>query len=278
MNSDLISIIIPVYNVQDYLKECVDAIINQSYSNIEVILVNDGSTDNSPAICDEYSKKDSRIKVIHKKNEGPAMARNAALDIASGKYLNFIDSDDLIHKDMISILYNNLINNDADISICNYQSFFDTVKEESINKDDVICYTNEQAIYELNMNNKFTLALWSKLYKSTLFENLRLPHIKASCDNYAVYKTILDSNKIVYTPNSLYYYRERPESITHKKTFINIDLLYQGRRVIELVKNTMPSQCASTMYKYMFGCLGLYNKMLNNNCVDEKNVAQISMV
>ena len=129
MNSDLISIIIPVYNVQDYLKECVDAIINQSYSNIEVILVNDGSTDNSPAICDEYSKKDSRIKVIHKKNEGPAMARNAALDIASGKYLNFIDSDDLIHKDMISILYNNLINNDADISICNYQSFFDTVKE-----------------------------------------------------------------------------------------------------------------------------------------------------
>lgn len=105
-NEVLVSIIVPVYNVEKYLEKCIESIINQTYSNLEIVLSDDGSTDNSPSICDEYALKDSRIRVIHKSNGGLSDARNAALDIISGKYITFIDSDDYIEKEAIEILVN----------------------------------------------------------------------------------------------------------------------------------------------------------------------------
>lgn len=116
MEDKLISIIIPVYNVERYLRECIDSIIAQTYKNLEIILVDDGSSDKSGEICDEYSKKDSRIKVIYKKNGGLSDARNVALDIAKGDYIGFIDSDDYIEKDMFQILYNLAEEYNAEIS------------------------------------------------------------------------------------------------------------------------------------------------------------------
>ncbi len=113
-----ISVIVPIYKVEEYLHRCIDSIINQTYTNLEIILVDDGSPDNCPMICDEYAKKDSRIRVIHKKNGGLSDARNAGLEIATGEYIGFVDSDDWIHKDMYHILYKNIIEKDADIAEC----------------------------------------------------------------------------------------------------------------------------------------------------------------
>ena len=120
---DLISVIIPIYNVEQYLKECLESVINQTYRNLEIILVDDGSKDKSGKICDEYKNKDERIKVVHKENGGLSDARNAGMKIATGKYIQFIDSDDFIDKDMIETLYNLIIENEADISMCSNYYF-----------------------------------------------------------------------------------------------------------------------------------------------------------
>ena len=117
-NNPLITVIVPVYNVEKYLTRCVDSIINQTYKNLEIILVDDGSTDSSPAICDNYAKKDSRINVIHKQNNGASSARNAALDIASGDYIGFVDSDDYINRDMYASLFDSIVDSGSDMAIC----------------------------------------------------------------------------------------------------------------------------------------------------------------
>ncbi|EGP5489252.1 glycosyltransferase, partial [Enterococcus faecium] len=113
-----ISIIVPVYKVEPYLRKCVDSILAQTFTDFEVILVDDGSPDNSGKICDEYASKDSRVRVIHKKNGGLSSARNAGIDVARGKYLGFVDSDDYIEKDMYELLYDNIVKEQADLSIC----------------------------------------------------------------------------------------------------------------------------------------------------------------
>ena len=118
---DLISVIIPIYRVELYLKECIDSVLNQTYKNMEIILVDDGSDDNCPNICDAYKKKDSRIQVIHKKNGGLSDARNAGIEIAKGEYICFIDSDDVIHPSFLQILYEDLIETGSDMSICHYE-------------------------------------------------------------------------------------------------------------------------------------------------------------
>ena len=118
MKMEKISIIVPVYNVEKYLKTCLDSIINQTYQNLEIILVDDGSTDNSGEICEEYRKTDSRIILIHKENEGLSMARNFGLDIASGDYISFVDSDDFIARNMMEALYNRLLETQSDMAIC----------------------------------------------------------------------------------------------------------------------------------------------------------------
>ena len=171
---DLISVIVPVYNVEKYLNRCVDSILAQTYTNLEVILVDDGSPDGCPAICDAYVKKDKRVKVIHKANGGQGTARNAGLDIAKGDYISLIDSDDWIEKDFIKILHNYIINNDADLVICNYNE----VNEQ----DQIIKHSNLQ--YKVYKSNKFDLLFnqidtvpvivpWNKLYKKSVFSNLR---------------------------------------------------------------------------------------------------------
>ena len=118
-NNDLISVIIPIYNVEKFLSFCIDSIVNQTYKNLEIILVDDGSTDNSGKICDEYALKDNRIKVMHKQNGGVSSARNVGLNIAKGKYIGFVDSDDYVENDMFEILHNLIIKNNVDISCCN---------------------------------------------------------------------------------------------------------------------------------------------------------------
>lgn len=163
--NDLISIVVPVYNVENYLDRCVKSIIAQVYTNIEIILVDDGSSDNSGKICEKWKEKDKRIIVIHKKNGGLSSARNAGIEIAKGKYIAFVDSDDYISKNMYSELYRVLKQNNSDIAICGRKYVWDNGKRYCRYHYDkrIENYSSKEAIREMNSFRKFDMAAWDKL-------------------------------------------------------------------------------------------------------------------
>lgn len=213
-----ISVIIPVYNVENYLDRCLNSIINQTFTNIEIILINDGSTDNSGDICDFYKKKDKRITVIHKHNEGASIARNKGLNVARGKYISFIDSDDWIDENMLSRLYDIIIDNNADISECKYIETFDNI---NINQPEERIYvaSNIQASEFLYKNSDYgSIVLWNKLYKIELFEDIRFPDKKICEDQFVTPQLYLKSNKIVFT-NQIYYYYVQSENSVMRSNF-----------------------------------------------------------
>ena len=227
--NDLISVIVPVYKVECYLHKCVDSIINQTYKNLEIILVDDGSPDNCPKICDDYAKRDSRIKVIHKKNGGLSSARNAGLDIASGNYIGFIDSDDYISPHMYEELYFALINTNSDISMCNFDYidesynnlFFDSpIADEELNKKDIISklFIDKYWYYVIACN---------KLYKKELFTNLRYPIREIHEDEGIIHHLYLKCNKVTTISSSYYYYVQRNDSIMGKGKSIKSLIKYQ---------------------------------------------------
>ncbi len=211
-----VSVIVPVYNVEPYLRRCVDSILAQTLTDIEIILVNDGSSDSCPSICDEYAVNESRVKVIHKENGGLSSARNAGLDSVTGEYVAFIDSDDYIAADMYERLLSALLEADADISICGFQrvgenhvpaaekiSFFDTV------------LTGKQALENLYTNDYiyFTSAC-NKLFIGNLFTGYRFPEGKLFEDGYAAFRYYFDSKKVVCLSGCFYFYLTRTNSIT----------------------------------------------------------------
>ena len=161
--SPLISIIVPVYDVEPYLRKCIDSILIQSYRDLEIILVDDGSPDNCGAICDEYAEKDKRIKVIHKKNGGLSDARNAGLDIATGEYIGFVDSDDWVMPDMYEYLYKAVKEYDADMSVCGYYDYWGKTISGRYCQD-IQVYKGQEGIKAL-LDLKFGNYVWNKLYK-----------------------------------------------------------------------------------------------------------------
>jgi len=223
MQEELVSVIVPIYNVELYLEKYINSIINQTYKNLEIILVNDGSTDNSLQICEKFINKDKRIKIINKKNGGLSDARNKGIEKSSGKYLAFIDSDDYIDYNMIENLYNDIKKYDADISIVNYEKIFEdgNIQNENFSKNDFLVMDRETAIKNLLDNTLFGNYAWNKLYKKELFNDIRYPFGRKMEDLGTTYKLFFKSNIVVYNPTKLYYYLQRNDSILH-----NIDLKF----------------------------------------------------
>ncbi len=222
VKNKLITIIVPIYKVEKYLKTCVDSLLNQTYDNLEIILVDDGSPDNCPQICDEYAKKDSRVKVIHKENGGLSSARNAGLDICKGDYISFVDSDDLVSCFFIEALLKYITDYGADISQCDYIRFQD---DEKINSSEVPLYDKIQCqcfdsiqiqkkLYEPKCA-KYVVAC-NKLYKSDLFQKVRFPAGKTNEDEFTTYLIYNSSNLVVTFDNPLYFYRINENSIMGK--------------------------------------------------------------
>ena len=213
VDKDLITVVVPVYNVEKYIKKCIDSIINQTYKNIEIILVNDGSTDNSGKICNDYAKKDCRIKVIHKENGGLSDARNFGIENTTGKYITFVDSDDYIEIDYVEYLYNLVVKNKVDISICSM--FIDSTKKH-INqgkkfKDNIF---DTKKCYEYMLLEKgFTISAPAKLYLSELFRDIKYPTGMLCEDNGTTYKLIAKCDRIAYGCQSKYHYVAREDSI-----------------------------------------------------------------
>lgn len=219
MELPLISVIVPVYNAEKYIKKCLDSIINQTYRNLEIITVDDGSTDNSGLICDEYAKKDSRIIVIHINNSGVSAARNQGLKIAKGDYIGFVDSDDYISENMYEMLFSAMKKDDADLVCCNYIQ----VNEQGIPfsdqqlpiKDE--CITAEEALSYFILWGCYYVAPCNKLYKAHIFHTLTFPVEKRYEDLYIIHKIISQCNKISHVSKVLYYYARHEGSFTLEK-------------------------------------------------------------
>ena len=213
----LISIIVPIFKVEEYLKDCVDSILNQTYRNLEIILVDDGSPDNCGIICDEYALKDNRILVIHKENGGLSDARNAGLDVCKGEYISFIDSDDFVHPQFIEILYQNLVEHDADISFCDYVRFKKNDKLHTNDENPLVIkiFEGNQMItnlYDVNWYPK-NVVVWNKVYKKEVFKNIRYPRGFNHEDELIFTDLYSKDLKVVYASKKLLYYRIREESI-----------------------------------------------------------------
>lgn len=209
-----ISIIVPVYNVEKYISRCIDSILNQTFTDFELILINDGSSDQSGEICDDYVKKDIRIRVIHKENGGPAEARNVGLDVAKGKYVGFVDSDDYIDVHMYEELYTKCQQEKIDICTCGrFDVYEDGSKIRStFERDDVETWSNKKAIENLLIWNGIDSSPCDKLFKMELFKYIRFPEDKNVEDIHIIYKLIDISNGVVHVGKAYYYYYHRMDS------------------------------------------------------------------
>lgn len=222
MNNPKISVIVPIYNVEKYLEKCVYSIINQSYTNLEIILVDDGSPDKCGEICDEFAKKDNRIIVIHKKNGGLSDARNAGLDIAKGDYIGFVDSDDYIAADMYEKLLNAIISDQSDFAICEYVCVYESDEFAQNDKEQMEmvkkCYSTNEFISDKYLYNcgKYVVA-WNKLYKREIFKTLRFPVGKQHEDEFIIHRLFAQCDKISYINEELYYYLQRKGSIMKRE-------------------------------------------------------------
>ena len=210
----LISVVVPVYNVEQYLEKCINSILHQTYEHLEIILVDDGSPDNCGAICDSYSSLDQRIKVIHKRNGGLSDARNTGLDTASGELIAFIDSDDTIMPDMVENLYHRIETDRSDMAFCGYKQVSQNgaILSEVFLPDNVLTGFEALKVSYENQGVLFTIA-WNKLYKKHLFHGIRFPVGKYHEDEFTTYKIIDRCVKISIVREALYVYFQRDNSI-----------------------------------------------------------------
>ena len=212
-----LSIIVPIYNVEKYLTECVESICNQTYNDLEIILIDDGSTDLSGKICDEFAKKDERVVVIHKSNGGLSSARNAGIDVAKGEYIGFVDSDDYVAPQMYRELYESICENNADVSICGYMTVTEAGNPQiscSLKKEQLSGF---EALRKLGIDGiggpPFVIAV-NKLYRKSLFSKIRFPNGKLHEDAFIMHEIFDNCSLISTVDRVLYFYRQRNDSIT----------------------------------------------------------------
>ncbi len=237
MEKPIISIIVPIYKVEKYLEHCVKSILNQTIKDIEVILVNDGSPDNCGAICDELAKTDDRIKVIHKPNGGLSDARNAGIDIALGKYIGLVDSDDYIAPTMYEKLLKAIEENDCDASMCYACNIYDDDMEFRPCKTGEVEVFDDEDILDALFSKKLNNFAWNKLYNRELFDNIRYPFGKIYEDLFTTYKIFGECKRVALDSSQMYYYRIRRDSIMGKaRKVINIDKFEAFNEIMEYTK------------------------------------------
>jgi len=237
--NELISVIIPVYNVEQYLPECVESVLKQTYQNLEILLIDDGSTDGSGKLCDEYAKKDSRVKVIHKENGGVSSARNRGLDIAQGEYITFIDGDDFVAENYVRALYENLKENGSDLAFCKYAFFNDNAVKASTESfpDKISVDINSEVFFQFFSR----FISWKKnimgsscriLYRREVITNIRFnPQINIAEDLLFVLQVILKSKILSFINKELYLYRVNNQSAVHsyRKEFLKNQILLREK-------------------------------------------------
>jgi len=257
--NEAITIIVPVYNAEEFLDICVQSIVEQTHKELEIILVDDGSTDKSPLICDEWAKRDSRVKVIHQSNEGGGKARNAALCVATGNYIGFVDSDDYISPEMYEHLLS-LMDDDVDLAECSFVETKDNDAFSSIDKaasEEIELYSTKEAMCEHIKDSRFRQIIWNKLYKRGIVQDVPFVEKKGIDDEYWTYRVIGNAKKLLCTSAILYAYRQQASSVMHnlnigKRTISAIDAKVARHRYLQ---EKMPSLVPESLRSIWFSCL-----------------------
>lgn len=251
MEEKLISVIVTAYNIEEYLPRCLDSILTQVYSNLQIIVIDDGSTDKTGTICDEYAAKDSRIQIIHQPNQGPSVARNAGLDIARGSYIGFVDGDDWIQPDMYKAMYNACRNEDAEMACCSYKKVGRVQEEQSFSAKQYLLTREEALDIYICDNAPFHIyhSVWSKLFRRDIIESLKFPLGRKSEDIMYTTRALAQVVKCVFLDLPYYnYVVDREDSI------MNSDII--DRRF----KDEIPFWKEQTGYLYGLGMQELARK------------------
>ena len=214
---DLVSIIVPVYNVEKYLERCLDSLINQTYRNLQIILVDDGSGDSSETICDRYAEQDNRIQVIHKKQSGVSAARNTGLEAAKGSYICFVDSDDWIHEKMIETMYENMMEEKAQISIIGYDMVWEDGRcQKKSDENDYYVWNQREAIAQWMTQKIFKGFMWDKMFAREIFAGIRFPEDRSYMEDVAIGLDLFArAETVVYSGKIGYHYLQRQGSATN---------------------------------------------------------------
>lgn len=254
----LISVIVPIYNVEKYLARCIDSIVNQTYKNLEIILVDDGSPDSCPQMCDDYAKKDSRIKVVHKKNGGLSDARNAGMAVATGEYISFIDSDDWIETSMFELLLNNIFQYDCEISCGGIMMVWENGGKKEplfpIDKTVVIKGTKE-AILDLIQKKHIIQPVWNKLYKKSVIKDVPFPVGKINEDEYWSWKAVSRANGVVCSETVVYNYLQRNNSIMHSDKYNPLFVLEAKCEMCDFIDEKYPEIGDICREDFIYTCL-----------------------
>lgn len=272
----LVSIIVPIFNVEKYLIRCIESIVNQTYSNLEIILVDDGSPDNCPQICDEWANKDSRIKVIHKENGGLSDARNAGIELATGEYISFIDSDDYVDLRFIELLLQTMLQENSDIVECKVVKFFEngayeTTSDDLATKD----FSAEEALSALIDDKELHQYVWNKFYKASLVDDILFPIGKYHEDEFWTHQVFGRAQKVIKINKSLYYYFQRNDSIMGLSyNMSRLDAL-EGKIDRHIFLQTyFPSLLLKSRINIFASCIYAYQCTLKYLTGKEKNKAQ----
>ena len=260
----LLSIIVPVYDVERYLPKCIDSILAQTFTDFELILVEDGSPDNCPALCDAAAAKDARIRVIHQKNGGLSAARNAGLDAARGAWIGFVDSDDYIAPEMYEVLYQAVQSTGADLALCDYAE---------VDEAGVPCQSMHVSLSEGELTGQELLKrasglmvqlAWNKLYRRAIFTQLRYPEGKLNEDLFLIPEVCLQIQKAVVVPKALYYYVQRGGSIMNEsKTLRHYDAAEAAQRYWECLVENAAYDALANAAQYVMGCVSRIYRQLS---------------
>lgn len=275
MSQPLVSIIVPIYRVEQYLRQCVDSIVNQTYTNLEIILVDDGSPDNCPQICNEYAAKDRRIVVIHKDNGGLSDARNAGLDICKGEYILFVDSDDIIDLNAIKSMIDfsddySIIITKEDIFIGDDSRYIS--KKTICSPNQYVRRSGDDLLQDLCVDGPIYLrSVWGKLFKRSLFQDIRFPKGKLYEDMYVNYLLYFKALNAVIINAPLYFYRQRSGSITNETSESTFALEAEEERYLflksqnklDIAKHSLQSICWDYLFLYFKKQYGAKDKFLH---------------
>ncbi|NJJ41641.1 glycosyltransferase family 2 protein [Paenibacillus apii] len=258
-----ISVVVPIFNVEQYLERCLDSIINQSYKDLEIILVNDGSTDRCYEICETYKQKDRRIVVIHQQNGGLSEARNTGISRATGEYIGFVDSDDYIERDMYQFLYNLIKKYNAEISICGTYITYDNKRIKSYKNNIELLMDSETAIKHMLEEIFFNTSAWDKLYNTSLFKEIKYPSKKLSEDLFTTYKLFNTAQSIAFSSEAKYFYCQTPNSIMRSDFNLKkLDTLEALREISAFAKQHYPSLLVNVNNRYVRYSVSYISQMI----------------
>lgn len=269
-----ISVIVSVYNCEKYIRRCIESILNQTFEDLELLIIDDGSTDESGRICDEFKLKDSRVKVIHERNSGVSIARNVGINIAKGKFIGFVDGDDYLAPDMYESLYKNLQENNADIAICGIMNCFlkelpnGSVKEERALQSNICgkgILSGRQAFSEALKSKIFSVNPVNKLFAAKFLKEERFPANKTSEDAFLIPKILAKAKCVVYDTEPKYYYVRHSGSITtseFKEGDWSVVEAYEEH--LNAIKNNFPELLEEAKFRYFWSYIYVLDKMIKS--------------